>query len=140
MHSPAGRGTPARRLPLAALPRAKSLIAALLAVVLCSACTTWNRTGPGFGTVPEYRLGTVRVTRLDLSTIILYNAAIYSDTVVGSKRAVDSSPDALQAIPLAEVRLVERKQVDPLRTGALIAAAPVVMIVMLVASFMGTGY
>ncbi len=110
---------------------ARSLL--LLGVVLCSGCYTWQWTGPP----PQDHPSGVRVTRQDSSTLVLHSARVAQDTLVGSTRPEPSAPANVQ-IPIREVRKIEQRRVDPVRTGALIAALPAVTVVWLILSFTTT--
>lgn len=71
---------------------------------------------------------------------MLHNASVAQDTLVGSTSREPSAPADVQ-IPINEVGKIEQRRIDPLRTGALIAALPAVTVVWLILSFTtSTGY
>jgi hypothetical protein len=114
-----------------AFPRTVATGVLLLAgTLLCSGCYTWAWTGPPERDHP----GTVRVTRQDSSALVLHNASVAQDTLVGSTSREPSAPADVQ-IPIKEVEKIEQRRIDPVRTGALIAALPAVTVVWLILSF-----
>lgn len=123
------------------LPRIPQFVLLLVGTVLCSACTTWAPLAtPAAEPVPERKLGSVRITREDLSTLVLHDAQVVRDTLSGVSPPQYSAPGAAVRIPLENVRFIERRRLDAVRTGLLVAALPVAATVLLIASFMGTGY
>lgn len=99
-----------------------------LPLIALGACSTWSRRPAPTRAHEQFLTGPVRVTRTDGSPIVLDRVTIGADSVIGREHA---SPHARVAIPASEVRGVEARRVDPLRTSAVVilslgAAAAVV--------------
>jgi hypothetical protein len=93
------------------IPSRSAVSVVLLAALFTSGCFGW-------GTQPTPTLSStqrlpdpVRVTRLDTSTLILRDAAVSGDSIVGH------SGDQRVAVALADVQKVEGQEVDFLKTA-----------------------
>lgn len=100
-------------------------VAALLSVVALAACTSWRVQGEPASQVVEMRHpASIRVTRSDMTGIVLHAPRLAGDTVVGFADGARTSGDGARriAIPAAEVRQVSIQVRDPVKTAALVVA------------------
>jgi hypothetical protein len=97
--------------------RVRRLAVALPLAAALGACTTWSRRPVPAPAADEFYGGPVRVTRMEGSPVLLDNVTVGRDSVVGREHA---APHSRVAIPARDVRLVEARRVNPLRTGAVI--------------------
>jgi hypothetical protein len=95
----------------------RHLALALPLIATLGACSTWSRRPAPTRPHEQFRTGPVRVTRTDGSTIVLDRVTIGADSVIGRDHA---RPHARVAIPASDVRRVEARRVDPLRTSAVL--------------------
>ena len=99
-------------------PPARTLRRLALALPLIGAlgaCSTWSRRPAPTQPHKQFVTGPVRVTRTDGSQVVLERVTIGADSVIGRAQA---RPHARVAIPASEVRGVEGRRLDPLRTSA----------------------
>jgi hypothetical protein len=88
--------------------------------VLCSGCYTWT---PINAPIPEDKFWShVRIARHDSTSLTLADARVVSDTVIGFHTAETRVAGKTTRIPLNDVRSLERRKVDVLRTTAATAA------------------
>ncbi len=80
-------------------------------------CSTWGRRPAPIQPHRQFVRGPVRVTRTDGSRIVLDRVTFGADGVTGREHA---RPHARIAIPASEVRRVEARRADPLRTSAVV--------------------
>jgi len=101
------------------------------ALLSLSACTSWHaQTGPALQVVARHERGPVRVVRNDGSVLVLRTPSVVGDSLVG----VGGSPPRRTSVALADVKRVDARELDPLKTGgatvgALLAAGVVGLIV-----------
>lgn len=95
-------------------------IALALPLLAATGCATWSQRSSSVGSQDVTYAGTMRVTRADGGSIVLDRVTIGVDSVVGIDHA---SPRARVAIPTSEVRRLESRKVEPVRTGALVVLA-----------------
>jgi uncharacterized membrane protein (UPF0136 family) len=100
--------------------RRLALVLPLLATV--GGCATWSQRSASAQAQDETYAGTVRVTRADGRAIVLDRVTVGADSVVGLDRA---SPHGRVAIPAAEVRRLESRKPQPVRTAALAAVGAI---------------
>ena len=94
----------------------------LLAAFFTSGCFGWG-TQPTPAPSSTQRLpDPARITRLDTSTLILRDAAVSGDSIVGQ------SGDQRVAVALADVRKVEGQEVDFLKTAGTSFVVSIVVI------------
>lgn len=102
------------------VPRHIRGIALALPLLAAAGCATWSQRSSSVGSQDVTYAGTMRVTRADGGSIVLDRVTIGVDSVVGIDHA---SPPARVAIPTSEVRRLESRKVEPVRTGALVVLA-----------------
>jgi hypothetical protein len=96
----------------------------LIAALVLAACTTWQPLARDSTGAPLARLPyAVRITRLDSSRVALLAPFLRQDTLFG-RRARDTL-----AVPLHQIRGVERQQFSVVRTAAAILAIPVAFVI-----------
>ena len=87
-----------------------------------SACTSWrvqNTTPQQFSVRDSRKL--VRIVRLNGTRVTLNGARVSGDTLYGTPMPiVETVPNALLAIPLSEVRMIEVRQGDTVKTVGLV--------------------
>jgi hypothetical protein len=98
------------------LARVLTLVAAL------GACATWTPEPTSAPTHGRSHAGPVRVTRADGAVVVLDHASVGADSVIGSEHA---APHARVAIPASDVRKLESRRPQPVRTAALAAVGAV---------------
>ena len=121
--------------------RSRRAAAVLLALVLGAAgCGTWGRRPVPQPSSAEPLPRTMRVTRTDHSSLVLYDATVAGDSLVGF--AGSGSARARVAVPLADVERVDGRKVSVVRTAgttlALVAIGTVVVVGLAVAAFLGS--
>ena len=89
------------------------------------ACASWRteQVSPA-QVVAERHPQTVRVTRSDQSRIVLTKPTIVGDTLMGVQGATRLGEGQGFHIPLADIRLLETRRMDPGRTIALLVGVP----------------
>jgi hypothetical protein len=85
----------------------------ILVLIVFSNCRTWSRIGTPQEAVIRSQAQPIRVTKSDLSVVVLQSPMIVSDSLIGT--LVDDS-HARVAIAMADVRSVETRQVSALHT------------------------
>lgn len=99
-------------------PRRTRRIALVLPLLAATGCATWSQRSSSVGSQDVTYAGTMRVTRADGGSIVLDRVTIGVDSVVGIDH---TSPHARVAIPTSEVRRLESRKSQPVRTAALAA-------------------
>jgi hypothetical protein len=97
------------------IPRHLALALPLIAAL--AACGSWSRRPVPTRAHEQFVTGPVRVTRTDGPPIVLERVTIGADSVIGREHA---RPHARVAIPASDVRRVEARRADPLRTSAVV--------------------
>lgn len=97
-------------------------LALALPLLAATGCATWSQRSASAGAQDETYAGTVRVTRADGESIVLDRVTVGVDSVVGIDRG---SRHARVAIPASEVRRLESRKSQPVRTAALAAVGMV---------------
>jgi hypothetical protein len=103
-------------------PRRTRRIALVLPLLAATGCATWSQRSASVGSQDVTYAGTMRVTRADGGAVVLDRVTIGVDSVVGIDHA---SPHARVAIPTSEVRRLESRKLEPVRTGVLAVLAAV---------------
>ncbi|GLC24681.1 hypothetical protein [Roseisolibacter agri] len=118
-----------------------AVLAGLLAPVLVGGCRTWkSRAGAPRDAVASAYGRTLRVTfvRRDdpgaLDTLVLRDARVDGDSIVGSSGWTGDAAQRRRAIALADVREVASPRVHPMRTAALVVG-PLALVASAVAAF-----
>ncbi|HET7460358.1 MAG TPA: hypothetical protein VFJ82_03885 [Longimicrobium sp.] len=112
------------------LVRRLALAVPLMAAL--GACATWSRRPAPAAPHEQFLAGPVRVTRADGSPLVLDRVTFGPDSVIGREHA---RPHGRVAIPAAEVRKVEGRRVDPLRTSG-VAVVSLAALVAVCAAFL----
>lgn len=103
------------------------------------ACHSWNaQTSPAPDVVAARNgRGTLRVTRRDQSVIVLTNAQVVGDSIVGTA----GSPPQRAAVAVSDVERVDTRSVNAWKTGGLVVGTLLVVSVVAtaaaIASFLG---
>jgi len=91
-------------------------LVAIATLLLASACMTWSRSEPPGAALSHVDRKPIQVARTDHSTIVLKNASVQGDSLVGT---ADDGSNTRVAIPIAEIRGVSEEHIDGPRTLAL---------------------
>jgi len=113
--------------------RFRTLAAAALLALSAGACTSW-RTQPGPAPEAIGRLngsGTVRVTRLDRSVLVMSAPLVVGDSIVGI--ASNGQPQRV-AVAIADVQRIDAKRVSATKTGGLAIGTVLIVSVVAVAA------
>lgn len=113
--------------------RFRNLSAAALLVLSAGACTSW-RTQPGPAPEAIGRLngsGTVRVTRRDMSVLVMSAPMVVGDSIVG---IASSEPPQRAAVAIADVQRIDAKRVSATKTGGLAVGTVLIVSVVAVAA------
>ncbi|HYH82585.1 MAG TPA: hypothetical protein VEX86_22530 [Longimicrobium sp.] len=118
----------------------RSIHVFLLALCMTAgACTSW-RMQPGPAPEAVARLngtGTVRVTRRDMSVIVMSNPQVVGDSIVG----MAGDPPVRAAVASSDVQRIDARRVSATKTGGLaigtVAIISVVAIAAAVAALLG---
>lgn len=114
--------------------RKRFLGSAALLVLLAGACTSW-RSQPGPAPEAIGRLngsGTVRVTRRDMSVLVMRNPQVVGDSIVG----VAGDTPTRAAVAIADVQRIDARRVSATKTGGLaVGTVLVVSVVAIAAAF-----
>jgi hypothetical protein len=96
----------------------------VITALMLAACTTWQPLAQGSAGAPPARLPySLRITRLDSSRVAVLAPFVRQDTLFGRK-----ARDTL-AVPLQQIRGLERERFSVARTAAVILAIPVALVV-----------
>jgi hypothetical protein len=113
-------------------PRLSALVVPLALALALGACHSWSRRPVASPEADRDRFlgGPVRVTRAGGPPVVLVGVRIGRDSLFGNERA---RPNGRVAIPLSDVRKVEKQRVDLLESAAVavLAAAAAVTVVAL---------
>ena len=111
------------------MPRIRRLLLPLVLLSALSACQSWN--GHRMRPAPRELPSPLRVTLTDGSRLVVWNAEVRSDSLVG---LVGRRPQerTRAAVPLSQVRLTEARGVDFVATTGLTAAVTLVVAVTVV--------
>ena len=85
----------------------------ILVLLVFSNCRTWSRVGTPQEAVTRSQAQPIRVTRSDLSVVVLQSPMIVNDSLIGT---VVNDSHARVAIAMADVRSVETRRISPLHT------------------------
>ncbi|HEU4641450.1 MAG TPA: hypothetical protein VFS44_03275 [Gemmatimonadaceae bacterium] len=113
------------RATLVAASRLARRGAPVLLAAALAACTSWRVQGEPASTVVSTRHpASIRVTRSDLTGVVLHAPRLAGDTVVGFADGARTSGDGARriAIPAAQVRAVSIRERDVVKTAALVLA------------------
>jgi len=113
--------------------RFRTLAAAALLVLSAGACTSW-RTQPGPAPEAIGRLngsGTVRLTRRDMSVMVMSAPLVVGDSIVGIS---SSEPPQRVAVAIADVQRIDAKRVSATKTGGLAIGTVLIVSVVAVAA------
>lgn len=104
-------------------------------LLLIAACTTWSQPKPPETALAHVDQQPIQVARADHSTIVLKNASVQGDSLIG---VADDGSNARVAIPVSEIQGVSQRDVDAPRTlaltgGIILSALGVLFIAALVA-------
>lgn len=128
-----------RRSLVPSLPPSILRALALVTLVAASACTTWSRRDVSSGS-PSSLHGskTVRVTRTDHSTIVIDDARIVGDSLVGDVGDPAKETPQHAAVALRDIVSVDVHHVSAVRTGAVVLVSLVVVGGVLLAAAVAT--
>ncbi|HYH82584.1 MAG TPA: hypothetical protein VEX86_22525 [Longimicrobium sp.] len=100
---------------------------AVAALLLASACTSWNpQTAPAPEVVARSQgREPVRIVRTDASVLVLRSPRVVGDSIEGEA----GSPPRLTRVALADVRRVETRGANAMKTGGLVFAVLTVLTV-----------
>jgi hypothetical protein len=102
-----------------------------LVAIAASACTSWRpQTAPAPEVVSAQGSGTIRVTRHDQSTIVLWHPQVVGDSIVGQA----GSPPRHVAVATADVERIDVRRVSASRTGGLTVGVLLVVGIVTVAA------
>jgi len=112
--------------------RTRLSIAAAVCMLATGACHSW-RTQPGPAPEAIGRLngtGTVRVTRRDLSVLVISNPTVVGDSTVGSI----GNPPQRAAVAVADVQRIDARRVSAAKTGGLAVGTVVLVSALVIAA------
>ncbi|HEU4558253.1 MAG TPA: hypothetical protein VFS20_10400 [Longimicrobium sp.] len=100
------------------MPRRALLVLPFALALSASACHSWHaQTGPAPEVVAaQDGRRTLRVTRRDQSVMVLANAQVVGDSIVGTT----GSPPQRAAVAVADVQRIDRRGVNAFKTGGLV--------------------
>ena len=96
--------------------RVRSQLIAVPLLLLTTACTTWSRPAPPGAALTVMNARPIRIARTVHSTIVLRNASVQNDSLIGT---ADDGSNARVAIPISEIQDVSEQRIDGRRTVAL---------------------
>lgn len=94
----------------------RTRVIAISLLLLTTACMTWTRPEPPDAALSRVDAKPIQVTRADHSTIILKNASVQDDSLVG---IADDGSNTRVAIPISEIQGVSQLHLDTPRSLAL---------------------
>lgn len=99
----------------------------MAAMVVLSACSTWKHTPLSAGSPPAItREQPTRVTRTDRSTLVLRDARVEGDSVIGNV----GDPPMRHAVALSAIQSIEQREINGDRTlGAAVGGAVLLVVV-----------
>lgn len=104
----------------------RRLAVPLLAALVASGCVTWGSQRVPGPSSSQRLLSPVRVTRADSSTLVVFDATMAADSIVGYTSA-DSASRRRVSVAVADVRKIEARKTDVLGTIVLTAAVTFVV-------------
>jgi hypothetical protein len=100
----------------------KFLTVALIAILL-TGCTTW-RPEPDLGRVPtDEPRGRVRITREDGTQLVLTEAVVHADSLVGFEEIPGFEDSVRESVALSDVRTIEVRRTNRLLVFGIVVAA-----------------
>jgi hypothetical protein len=120
---------------------ARRLALPLLLAVAAPGCVTWNPQPTPEPSSRERLPDPVRVTRSDAGTVLLFDAALAGDSIVGFTGGGSASGQRV-AVAMSDVRRLEARKTNAAGTAGLVAAAALALGVVIFAlgSSGGTAY
>lgn len=101
---------------------AMRLVVIFFAGVAFTACTSWRGSTPPGLAPRDFDAPVIRVTRQDHSVLAIHDPRILNDSVMGWSRSPEKDPAAdAVAVALADVRKVERRRPDALKSAGALA-------------------
>ena len=96
--------------------RVRSQLIAIPLLLLTTACMTWGRQEAPGTVLSRAEMKPIRIARTDHSTIVLKDASVQNDSLIGT---ADDGSYARVAIPISEIRGVSEQRIDAPRSLAL---------------------
>ncbi|HEX8694135.1 MAG TPA: hypothetical protein VF746_17065 [Longimicrobium sp.] len=120
---------------------ARRLALPLLVVLAAPGCVTYTAHQMPGPSSRERLPNPVRVTRSDASTVLLFDAALAADSVVGFTGGGSASGQRV-AVAMGDVRMLESRKTNATGTAGLVAAAALAagVVILALGSSGGTAY